>query len=1305
MAQVGRISGPLLFQNLERNGIDLAFRNDLQTTQLLFLDVSTGKIGIDTDSPTREVEISQKFKTINLVTDNFSTTQYSITDNTIERATGDIKLNAAEAVRFGGVFNGNAFIKHNAISTTDSNSTIDLTPNGTGAVSFLGDTNIFENLNTPGNITLEGNINFGDQITDSVDFNSDLDSDLIPDESNTYDLGKPTQRWKTVFTKLLNGESVSTTDLSAGQIDFNLRQGNIFYVAKNGNDTNHGDHIQAPFQTIKRALDAADASQQGPVSIFVFPGEYSEEFPLEVPSNVSIIGSDLRGVIVKPDALSQYEDVFLLDGDTTIENISIKDFNYKDNTGHAFRFKPGAVIQNRSPYIRNVTVITKGTETSQDDPRGFFSGDAGRGALIDGATLDPASETASMLFNSCTFITPGVDAITMTNGVRVEWLSCFVYYANRGLYAFNNSTGRVSQDGSTVKFGAEVRSISSANIYGRFGVVADGDDCVFYLIKHNFSYVGSLQRKTNDKTLAVQQNETVKTNNGEIYFTSIDHLGTYRVGDTFFANFEQGTTSITDGSITGDELTNLRLEDNGNETFIDYNNFFTGNIEVTGNLIESFQGDISFESVSPIELQDSVAVAKDLDITGNLSFDGNLNLFGNDASDTVDFNTAFDQDFVPNQDSQFDLGSNTKRWQTAYLRQAEFSDVSVNDNTITTTASNSDLELRASGTGAIAITSGVGFSNNLSVTGLSSFQDLSTTDIVISGTTEVSDSYATDSVSVDGSISVQQKVSIGSIQFDDNVISTTESNSDLELRASGSGEISLPENEAVFSQNLSVNDLSVGDVVLTGTVSLDEIDIPTGNIEINDNYIQTEISNSNLELRAQGSGAVRVDNSNTKFQQSLTVDDDSQLQDIDIQGAFQHQGDYFQTGTRSISGALQVGGTVSTAGSAQFENVEISSNTLTTTQSNSDLELRAAGTGSILVPNSDVEISQNLTIGVDFNTQNLDIVDALSVQSLQLENILINNNTIETTLSNSNLEFSAAGTGSVLLNEFFVDNNRIGTQTEVQFFNPLGDFVIDSTGALQLPAGTSDNIITEPIEVLDGGTSDDLTLTSTVDGGTSQEDDTITEVFNGDTSVVEPTGATGDIRFNTDVSLFEAFQNATVSFGGVYSDDRQTSVTADPTNNEIQFTVSSNSQGFVDATTVNLSALQIGDVNFDNNVVSTSVSNSDLDLMRVGTGEVNIGNISLTDNRIKRAADDALSFDSTALGYQKIAGSVGVVVPRGNTGERPTDPELGEIRWNTEIPILEVWDGSVFVDAGGTSQFISEEEFDDLITEYTIMFG
>ena len=61
----------------------------------------------------------------------------------------------------------------------------------------------------------------------------------------------------------------------------------------------------------------------------------------------------------------------------------------------------------------------------------------------------------------------------MTNGVRVEWLNSFTYFANRGLYATQGSTGKLMPDAST-RYGAEVRSIGSANVYGNFGVVADG---------------------------------------------------------------------------------------------------------------------------------------------------------------------------------------------------------------------------------------------------------------------------------------------------------------------------------------------------------------------------------------------------------------------------------------------------------------------------------------------------------------------------------------------------------------------------------------------------------------------------------------------------------------------------------------------------------------------------------------------------------------------------------------------------------------------------------------------------------------
>ena len=56
MSQVGRISGPLLKDNLLRNGVDLSFSNTLGTDYVLYLDVSTSTLGITKDVPATDLD-------------------------------------------------------------------------------------------------------------------------------------------------------------------------------------------------------------------------------------------------------------------------------------------------------------------------------------------------------------------------------------------------------------------------------------------------------------------------------------------------------------------------------------------------------------------------------------------------------------------------------------------------------------------------------------------------------------------------------------------------------------------------------------------------------------------------------------------------------------------------------------------------------------------------------------------------------------------------------------------------------------------------------------------------------------------------------------------------------------------------------------------------------------------------------------------------------------------------------------------------------------------------------------------------
>ena len=73
---------------------------------------------------------------------------------------------------------------------------IDLTGNITGSSTSTGS---FGYLAVSGDTTIGGNITFGDANTDFVSFSADIDSNLIPNSDDTYDIGSATQAWQDLF--------------------------------------------------------------------------------------------------------------------------------------------------------------------------------------------------------------------------------------------------------------------------------------------------------------------------------------------------------------------------------------------------------------------------------------------------------------------------------------------------------------------------------------------------------------------------------------------------------------------------------------------------------------------------------------------------------------------------------------------------------------------------------------------------------------------------------------------------------------------------------------------------------------------------------------------------------------------------------------------------------------------------------------------------------------------------------------------------------------------------------------------------
>ena len=127
---VGRISGPLLAANLERNGINLNFKNTLVDTSLLHLDATALKLGFNSNTTTDEVQVLGMSKMPSMI----ASTQLQIGNliwgngSNINSLDSPIVLQAAVGgtIKLSGFATDQIEINDNAIKTYNTNSNIDI---------------------------------------------------------------------------------------------------------------------------------------------------------------------------------------------------------------------------------------------------------------------------------------------------------------------------------------------------------------------------------------------------------------------------------------------------------------------------------------------------------------------------------------------------------------------------------------------------------------------------------------------------------------------------------------------------------------------------------------------------------------------------------------------------------------------------------------------------------------------------------------------------------------------------------------------------------------------------------------------------------------------------------------------------------------------------------------------------------------------------------------------------------------------------------------------------------------------------
>lgn len=207
IAALGRISGKLLSENLVRHGVDLTFKNTDIDTALLYLDVNNLRIGINEETPAFDLQIETDVKTIDLITsNNAAIANLTVSSNQVSTSVGPILVSPSgpdPLALFDKITTQYLLIDGNTIQS-NSNQNIRFDPNGTGTVQLQANTNLTGNLNVSGTINITGNLSkqgnliIGDDIIDGegsvaendrVDFNVPFAQDLIPGQTNAYDLG------------------------------------------------------------------------------------------------------------------------------------------------------------------------------------------------------------------------------------------------------------------------------------------------------------------------------------------------------------------------------------------------------------------------------------------------------------------------------------------------------------------------------------------------------------------------------------------------------------------------------------------------------------------------------------------------------------------------------------------------------------------------------------------------------------------------------------------------------------------------------------------------------------------------------------------------------------------------------------------------------------------------------------------------------------------------------------------------------------------------------------------------------------
>jgi trimeric autotransporter adhesin len=244
--------------------LDTRLHSDLFVTDNTTISGNTTLSGtLDVDDATYvydtlDVELDTRLHSNLFVTDNTTISGNTTLSGTLD-VDGATYVYDALDVELDTRLHSDLFVTNN--TTISGNTTL------SGTLDVKRDTNLHENLFVAGSTTISGNthmlgdlrvdgnaflsagvdgiINVGNVNTDNVVFHADIDSGITPNNTTTYDLGKSSQQWRTLYVQDISATGNATIDRNLAVSGYTMISGNTMV---SGNTTLSG------------ALDVDDAT-------------------------------------------------------------------------------------------------------------------------------------------------------------------------------------------------------------------------------------------------------------------------------------------------------------------------------------------------------------------------------------------------------------------------------------------------------------------------------------------------------------------------------------------------------------------------------------------------------------------------------------------------------------------------------------------------------------------------------------------------------------------------------------------------------------------------------------------------------------------------------------------------------------------------------------------------------------------------------------------------------------------------------------------------------------------------------------